>query len=54
MSDVRQVIEDNYYRPVNPQKLDEASINGMLDDFKKRVTKAGRTVDCFLYARFRE
>jgi carboxyl-terminal processing protease len=34
--EVRQVIEDNYYRPVDRTALDEASINGILQDFKKR------------------
>ncbi len=34
--EVRQVIEDNYYRPVDRKALDEASINGILQDFKKR------------------
>ncbi|MFN2612914.1 MAG: S41 family peptidase [Solirubrobacterales bacterium] len=34
--EVRQVIEDNYYRPVDQKALDEASINGILQDFKKR------------------
>ena len=34
--EVRQVIEDNYYRPVGQTQLDNASIGGILKDFKQR------------------
>jgi carboxyl-terminal processing protease len=34
--EVRQAIEDNYYRPVSQKAIDEASINGILEEFKKR------------------
>jgi len=34
--EVRQVIEDNYYRPVSQKLLDTASIDGILKEFKSR------------------
>jgi carboxyl-terminal processing protease len=51
--EVRSVIQQNYYRPVDQKVLDEDSINGILEDFKKRYgDKFSHYFDAKTYAQF--
>jgi carboxyl-terminal processing protease len=36
LSDAREVIEENYFAPPDPERLDQASIRGMVDQLRKR------------------
>ena len=36
LTDAREVIEENYFEPPDPERLDQASIRGMVDELRRR------------------